>query len=59
MQHGVRSVTMANLGFLPPEQFDFQCPDEWMKWKRCFECFRLASGLTKEDEPRQFSTLMY
>ena len=50
---------MAYLGFSPPEPFDFQRPDDWMKWKRHFECFRLASGLAKEDEARQVSALLY
>ena len=50
---------MAYLGFSPPEPFDFQRPDDWMKWKRRFECFRLASGLAKEDEARQVSALLY
>ena len=50
---------MAYLGFSPPEPFDFQCPDNWMKWKRHFECFQLASGLAKEDEARQVSALLY
>ena len=50
---------MAYLGFSPPEPFVFQRPDDWMKWKRSFECFRLASGLAKEDEARQVSVLLY
>ena len=50
---------MAYLGFSPPEPFDFQRPDDWMMWKRHFECFRLASGLAKEDEARQVSALLY
>ena len=61
-RHGVRTgygVTMAYLGFSPSEPFDFQCPEDWMKWKRRFECFRLASGLAKEDEARQVSALLY
>ena len=50
---------LTYLGFSLPEPFDFQRPDDWMKWKRCFECFRLASGLAKEDEARQVSALLY
>ncbi len=42
-----------------PELFDFKQPDNWPKWKKCFEQFRVASGLSKEDEPRQVSTLLY
>ena len=52
-------MTIAYLGFSPPKPFSFQCPDDWMKWKRHFECFRLASSLAKEDEVRQVSALLY
>ena len=54
---------MATLGLsLPlkaPENFDFKKPDEWCKWKRRYEQFSSASGLNKEDEARQISTLLY
>jgi len=50
---------MASLQFPPPEAFNFQRPDDWSKWKRHFECFRTASGLSKEEEPRQVSALLY
>ena len=43
----------------PPENFDFSKPDNWQKWKKRFEQFRVASGLKGEDEPRQVSTLLY
>ena len=43
----------------PPPPFDFKQPDQWVKWKRRFEQFLSASGLNKEDETRQVSTLMY
>ena len=43
----------------PPQPFDFKKPDEWLKWKRRFEQFLSASGLDKDDEARQVSTLMY
>ena len=49
----------SSLGFSPPSPFNFQHPDEWTKWKRCFECFRSASGLSKESEPQQVSALLY
>ena len=39
--------------------FDFKKPDEWTKWKRRFGQFMSASGLDKEDEVRQVSTLLY
>ena len=51
---------MANtIPLRPPEPFDFKKPDGWAKWKRRFEQFLSASGLDKEDEARQVSTLLY
>ena len=43
----------------PPQPFRFDTPDEWLRWRRRFEQFRVASGLSKEDEERQVSTLLY
>ena len=43
----------------PPENFDFSKPDNWGKWKKRFEQFRVAAGLQDENEPRQVSTLLY
>ena len=34
-------------------------PDEWPRWKRRFEQFRLASGPASESDDRQVSTLLY
>ena len=50
---------MATVRLQPPEQFDFKNPDGWNRWKRRFEQFRVASGLSQEDEKRQVSTLLY
>ena len=51
---------MANIfRFEPPSVFDFRNPDEWPHWKRRFKQFHLASGLSKEEESRQFSSLLY
>lgn len=47
------------LPLTPPQSFDFKKPNEWVKWRRRFEQFLCASGLDKEDETRQVSTLMY
>ena len=43
----------------PPNPFDFKQPDEWSRWKRRFEQFRSASGLSGQDQARQVSTLLY
>ena len=49
----------TSIPIFPPERFDFKKPDEWLKWKRRFQHFLNASGLDKEDEARQVSTLLY
>ena len=43
----------------PPQSFRFDAPDEWPRWRRRFQQFRVVSGLSKEDEERQVSTLLY
>ena len=43
----------------PPPNFEFNKPDEWSRWKRRFEQYRSASGLTAKDEACQISTLLY
>ena len=42
-----------------PTVFPFDTPDYWPKWRRRFEQYRLASGLSKEPEERQVNTLLY
>ena len=42
-----------------PEPFTFSRPEEWQKWSRCFERFRIASGLTGKPETAQINTLIY
>lgn len=49
----------SNIHLQPPEQFDFAKPDTWIKWKRRFELFQEASGLSGAAETRQVSTLLY
>ena len=48
-----------NASLSPPAAFPFDTPDLWPKWKRRFEQYRVASGLSKEAEERQVSTLLY
>ena len=50
---------MASIRLETPEPFDFKNPDGWARWKSRFEQFRQASGLSKESEIRQVSTLLY
>ena len=56
--HGVRAG-MAGIRLQPPEPFNFKQPDEWTRWKRRFEQYRVASGLAEEGEARQVCTLLY
>ena len=46
---------MASFNVASPEKFSFK-PEEWAKWIRRFECFRVASEL---NEDTQTSTLIY
>ena len=50
---------MASLRLEPPPSFPFSRPDEWPTWKRRFEQFQLASGLSTEGDICQISTLLY
>ncbi|XP_052778484.1 uncharacterized protein LOC128215919 [Mya arenaria] len=50
---------MANFNFQHPDKFDFQKQEQWEKWLKRFERFRLASGLGEKDEEVQVNTLIY
>ena len=50
---------MAGIHFQPPEKFDFKQPDEWPRWLKRFEHFRIASGLSAESQACQVNTLLY
>ena len=50
---------MASLRLQPPDPLDFRSPDGWVKWKRRFEQYRIASGLATENDDRHISTLLY
>ena len=49
---------MASFKVQLPEKFSFK-EQEWIKWIQRFEHFRLASGLSKEDEESQVNALIY
>lgn len=53
------SGSMASVDLQPPSPFVFKNPDEWPRWKRRFEQFHLASGLSTENDERQVSILLY
>ena len=50
---------MAQVQLKPPSPFDFKTPDDWPRWKRRFEQFRVASGLSQDDASKQVNTLLY
>ena len=50
---------MANVQLQAPKSFDFKNPDSWPSWKKRFEQFRVASGLSETEEARQISMLLY
>ena len=52
-------ATMASLCLQPPSAFNFRTPDKWSRWKKHFEQFCLASGLSDKAEEKQVSTLLY
>lgn len=43
----------------PPDPFVFTKPNEWPKWIRRFERFRLASALNEKSEAMQVNALVY
>ena len=50
---------MAQVRLEPAESFNFRMTDDWSRWKRRFEQFNIASGLSKEDPAKQAKTLLY
>ena len=52
-------VATATFQVATPEPFNFSRPEEWDKWIRRFERFRVASGLMSRDDHAQVNTLIY
>ena len=52
-------MATPNFRLEPPPSFDFRKPDEWPRWFRRFDQFRVASGLAADSEEKQVSTLLY
>ena len=50
---------MAHLRLEPPAPFNFRNPDDWPRWKRRFEQFRIASALADDSDSKQVNTLLY
>lgn len=43
----------------PPGKFDFSNPNDWARWMKMFEHYRIASGLDKQSEEFQVNAFMY
>ena len=52
-------VATATFQVAIPEAFTFSRPEEWSKWIRRFERFRIASGLASREDDVQVNTLIY
>lgn len=55
------ATTAAGTSFViqPPEPFSFSSPNEWPKWKKRFQRFHTASGLSTNPEEHQIDALLY
>ena len=50
---------MSGIQLTPPGPFNFKSPDEWPRWRKRYEQFRVASGLSTDSAAKQVSTLLY
>ena len=50
---------VASFQVAPPESFKFTYPEQWTKWIRHLERFRITSGLSAKDDEVQVNTLIY
>jgi len=57
--HPSSKILMATMNIDPPKPFNFKNPDNWPRWKKRFQQFREASGLSTGSESRQVSMLLY
>ena len=48
---------MATGAIVPPEKFNFQKPEEWMRWIRRFERYLSVSKTTGDED--KVDTLIY
>ena len=48
---------MAQIQLPLPDRFNFRNPDDWSRWRRRFQQFREASGLSDESAAKQISTV--
>ena len=59
VRDGASLPTTASFQVTMPEPFTFSRPEEWVKWIRRFERFRVASGLARREGDVQVNTLIY
>ena len=52
-------MAALNIRLEPPAPFLFKVPDQWQRWRKRFDQYRLASGLSTESDKQQISTLLY
>ena len=50
---------MANSQIQPPDPFNFKATDDWPKWIRRFERYRIATSLHETEGSQQVNTLVY
>ena len=50
---------MATHTIAPPAPFNFKNPEEWPKWIRRFERYRISTELSDKDEVLQINTMIY
>ena len=58
-EHPELSSRISALQVSPPDPFNFRHPEEWTKWKRRFDRYRVASGLQSQAEEIQVNALIY
>ena len=50
---------MAKISLPAPDTFNLKTPDDWPRWRKRFEQFRIASGLAGDGAEKQSNTLLY
>lgn len=54
-----KSVPHRMSSLMPPGKFDFSDMNDWSKWMRHFERYRIVSSLDKQLQEYQVNTFMY
>lgn len=53
------AAVQPSLPIKPPNSFDFSKSKEWPRWIKCFERYRIVSGLQGQAEELQVNALLY